>query len=80
MCERAVRPVLDAVAPVVRVVHAHARLVVLEVVAPLRVARGAVQVRAPGTGRKKGGLSRAVLARVSEEEPETGKVVLHSTH
>jgi len=42
--EGAVRPVLDAVAPVVRVVHAHARLVVLEVIAALRVSRGAVQI------------------------------------
>ena len=51
--ERAVRPVLDAVAAVVRVVHAHARLVVLEVVAPLGVASRAVEVRAPETKNKK---------------------------
>ena len=46
--EGAVRPVLDAVAAVVGVVHAHARLVILEVVPPLRVARRPVQERAAG--------------------------------
>ena len=44
--EGAVRPVLDAVAAVVGVVDAHARLVILEVVPPLRVARRPVQERA----------------------------------
>ncbi len=46
--EGAVRPVLDAVASVVRVVDAHARLVVLEVVAPLSVPGGAVEEGAAG--------------------------------
>ena len=48
MREGAVRPVLDAVSPVVGVVHAHARLVVLEVVAPLSVTGGAVEEGAAG--------------------------------
>ena len=46
--EGAVGPVLDAVAAVVRVVDAHARLVVLEVVAPLSVPGGAVEEGATG--------------------------------
>ena len=49
MREGAVRPVLDAVAAVVGVVHAHARLVILEVVPPLRVARRPVQEGAAAT-------------------------------
>ena len=53
MREGAVRPVLDAVAAVVRVVDAHARLVVLEVVATLSVARRAVEVGAAGKKTKK---------------------------
>ena len=52
MREGAVRPVLDAVAAVVGVVHAHARLVILEVVPPLRVARRPVQERAAGRREK----------------------------
>ena len=44
--EGAVRPVLDAEAPVVGVVDAHPRLVILEVVATLRVSGRAVKKRA----------------------------------
>ena len=50
--ECAVRPVLDAVAPVVGVVDAHARLVVLQVVPTLGVAGGAVEVRAAGKEKR----------------------------
>ena len=46
MGERAVRPVLDAEATGVSVVHAHAGLVVAQVVAAFRVARRTVEVRA----------------------------------
>jgi 1-deoxy-D-xylulose 5-phosphate reductoisomerase len=53
VCEGAVGPVLDAVAPVVRVVHAHARLIILEVVATLGVASGAVQIGAAETERER---------------------------
>ena len=48
MGEGAVGPVLDAEAPVVGVVDAHPRLVVLQVVATLRVSGRAVQERAAG--------------------------------
>ena len=41
--EGAVRPVLDAVAPVVRVVDAHPRLVIPQVISPLRVPGSAVK-------------------------------------
>ena len=47
MREGTVRAVLDTEAPRVRVMHAHARLVVAQVVAPLCVARSAVQEVAP---------------------------------
>ena len=46
--EGAVGPVLDAEAPVVGVVDAHPRLVVLQVVATLGVSGRAVQERAAG--------------------------------
>ena len=46
MGESAMGSVLDTVAAVVGVVDAHARLVILEVVPPLRVARRPVQERA----------------------------------
>ena len=49
VCERAVRAVLHAVAAGVRLVHTRARLVVTQVVASLRVAGRAVQVRASTT-------------------------------
>ena len=53
MREGAVRPVLDAVAAVVGVVHAHARLVILEVVPPLSVASRPVQERASAMRSKR---------------------------
>ena len=46
MCEGAVGPVLDAEAAVVRVVDAHPRLVILQVVATLSVSGGAMEKRA----------------------------------
>ena len=49
VCERAVRAILHAVATRVRLVHARACLVVAQVVATLRVAGRAVQVRASTT-------------------------------
>ena len=52
MREGAVRPVLDAVAAVVGVVDAHARLVVLQVVPPLRVARRPVQEGTSARGER----------------------------
>ena len=44
--EGAVGPVLDAEAPVVGVVDAHPRLVILQVVATLSVSGGAMEKRA----------------------------------
>ena len=66
--EGAVRPVLDAVAAVVGVVDAHARLVILEVVPPLRVARRPVQERAAAMVK---GAENSVRAQIR-------KVLTHS--
>lgn len=45
--ERAMRPILHAKPTGVGVVHAHARLVVAQMITPLRVTRGTMQKRTP---------------------------------
>lgn len=45
VCEGAVRPILDAEAPVVGVVDAHPRLVILQVVTTFSVSSSAMQQR-----------------------------------